>query len=138
MKYHLHSEKIQDKITITYIDGVLREVCFPAGMSDTQYAWFLQNVPKQEALLAGFAISGNFTSYALHTHTFEAFWDMYNHKVGKKDRAKKLWDSLGEFEQDRAMMGVIRYKRYLAQNPHIAQCYPETYLSQKRWENEYN
>jgi len=137
MKYHLHSEKLQDKITLTYIGGVLREVCLPAGMTDVQHSWFFTNLPKHEAMVASFAAMGNFTSYAVQNHSFEAFWDMYNYKVGKKDRVKKLWETLTEVEQDRAMMGIIKYKRYLAQNPHIAQCYPETYLSQKRWENEY-
>lgn len=138
MKYHLHSEKIKDKITLMYIGGVLREVRLPEGMTEVQYEWLFKNVPKNEALVAQFAEQGNFILYSVRGYAFEDFWEGFGNKLGKKERVKRLWDSLSEVEQDKVMISIVRYKQYLALNPHIAQCYPETYLSQKRWENEYN
>lgn len=137
MKYLLLSEKIQEKITLNYVGGFLKTIDFPQGLTEVQYNWFLKNVPHHEAHVAVFARSGNFQVYAVGVYTFEDFWEFYGYKVGKKERAKKLWESLTEVEQDRCMASIVMYKRYLAQNPNIAQCYPETYLSQKRWENEY-
>lgn len=137
MKYFLYSEKITDKIALNYVGGLLKYIEFSDGLTDVQYGWFLKNVPHNEAYVANFAQVGNFQVYAVHSYTFEDFWEMYGYKVGKKERVKKLWENLTEIEQGKCMVSIPKYKRWLNKNEGIAQCYPETYLSQKRWENEY-
>lgn len=69
--------------------------------------------------------------------SFEAFWLQYGNKVGKKGRAEQLWKLLQDEEKERALLYIKKYKNWLVQNPSVQMLYPETYLSQKRWENEY-
>jgi hypothetical protein len=67
--------------------------------------------------------------------SFESFWERYNHKVGNKKRAERLWNQLSKKEKAKAMAFLKRYESYLNQNPGIAKLYPETYLNQQRWNN---
>lgn len=69
--------------------------------------------------------------------TFQDFWDLFGNKVGKKVKAEQLWKLLPEAEKREAIIGIKRYKNWLIQNPNVQMLYPETFLSQKRWENEY-
>ena len=69
--------------------------------------------------------------------TFQDFWDLFGNKVGKKAKAEQLWKLLPEAEKREAIIGIKRYKNWLIQNPNVQMLYPETFLSQKRWENEY-
>ena len=69
--------------------------------------------------------------------SFETFWTQYANKVGKKERTTQLWKLLSDEDKSRALAGIKRYKNWLLQNPSVQMLYPETYISQKRWENEY-
>ena len=68
--------------------------------------------------------------------SFEKFWNTYGNKVGNKKRSKRLWGQLNPTERARALAYIKVYDNYLWQNKGIAKAYPETYLNQKRWENE--
>jgi hypothetical protein len=69
--------------------------------------------------------------------SFEAFWEAYGNKVGKKKRSEELWKLLSEADKQAALMGVKKYKNWKAQNPSVQMLYPETFLSQRRFENEF-
>jgi hypothetical protein len=69
--------------------------------------------------------------------TFPGFWNAYNYKVGNKKRAEKLWTLLNEQEKLLALSSIRKYDRYLAQRPKMEKAYPETWLAQRRWENEF-
>jgi len=68
--------------------------------------------------------------------SFKKFWDTYAHKQGKKARAERLWKQLSLSERAKAMAYIKKYDNFLFMNKGIAKAYPETYLNQKRWENE--
>ena len=68
--------------------------------------------------------------------SFKKFWDTYGHKQGKKARAERLWKQLSLAEKAKAMAYIRTYDNFLYMNKGIAKAYPETYLNQKRWENE--
>jgi len=68
--------------------------------------------------------------------SFERFWNLYGYKVGAKDRVKKKWERLPEGEKILALGSIPRYRRFTEQK-HIDMTYPETYIDQRRWENEY-
>lgn len=69
-------------------------------------------------------------------YSFERFWNLYGYKVGSKDRVKKKWDRLPEGEKILALGSIPRYRRF-AESKHIEMAYPETYIDQRRWENEF-
>lgn len=68
--------------------------------------------------------------------SFETFWNAYNHKVGNRTRTAKLWDSMTDDERLNSLASLYRYERFLAFKKQD-KAYPETYLHQRRWENEY-
>lgn len=67
--------------------------------------------------------------------SFERFWEEYAHKVGKKERVKKKWETMPPEERMKALKHIKKYNFFLAQNPSIAKKYPETYLNTAEWNN---
>lgn len=65
---------------------------------------------------------------------FDSFWSHYNKKVGDKAKCIKKWEKLSDAERTKIMevlpafLAGIKDKQY--------QPYPETFLNQRRWENE--
>lgn len=68
--------------------------------------------------------------------SFQAFWDLYDYKVGNRSRAEAVWKKLSTADKNACMLGVRRYKNWL-KTQSIGHAYAETFLSQRRWENEY-
>jgi len=65
---------------------------------------------------------------------FELFWNLYNKKVGSKDDCKKKWDKLSLEIQQQIMDYLPKYLPTIKDKQF--QPFPETWLNQKRWENE--
>jgi uncharacterized protein YdaU (DUF1376 family) len=65
---------------------------------------------------------------------FEIFWNLYDKKVGAKDNCKKKWDRLTLETQQRILDFLPQYLPTIKDKQF--QPYPETWLNQKRWENE--
>ena len=102
--------------------------------------WLLTSVPTEHKHLGTFG--HNYKSKVqiipiLEDLSFDAFWKAYAYKIGKKARAEKLWELMSEGERTEALKAIPRYKRWLASRQTVEQLYPETYLSQRRWENEF-
>lgn len=68
--------------------------------------------------------------------SFTSFWNFYGHKKGNKKRAERLWNALTEVQMVKAFVDIRNYKNDLILNPNLMQAYPETYLAQKRFDNE--
>lgn len=68
--------------------------------------------------------------------SFERFWNTYGYKVGNKAKAMKLWNSLSDADKAMCLRRIKAYKNYLERTG-IAQAYPETYLRNRRWEDQY-
>ena len=68
--------------------------------------------------------------------SFERFWNAYGYKVGAKARVQKKWERLPEGDRILAIASIGRYRRF-AEGKHIDMVYPETYIDQRRWENEF-
>lgn len=68
--------------------------------------------------------------------TFDNFWNTYANKVGNKARAQKLWNALSEVQRAKALSYIKTYNNILLQQPGVQKLYPETYLNQKRFDNE--
>lgn len=107
---------------------------------------FVSNAKTAEFLRAYFPFETknlNYFKKSAHFHlellkqdiSFMAFWNTYAHKVGNKTRAKKLFEALTDVEKAKAINYIKRYKNFLLQG-NVQQLYPETYLHQKRFDNE--
>lgn len=66
--------------------------------------------------------------------SFSVFWNLYNKKVGDKNKIEKKWNKLKDDERQKIIdtlpnfLNSIQDKKYLP--------YPETYLNNKRWNDE--
>ena len=66
--------------------------------------------------------------------TFDTFWNLYNRKVGAKHKCIKKWEMLSNEERKKIIdtlpvfISAIKDKQF--------QPFPETYLNQKRWNDE--
>lgn len=66
--------------------------------------------------------------------TFDDFWELYNKKVGKKDKIKKKWDALN---QDTKEYIVNYIPEYLISQPNKKyRKNPETFLNNESWNDE--
>lgn len=68
--------------------------------------------------------------------TFERFWNLYRKKVGNKAGVEKKWGKLSWDERVMAIGVIPRMRRYYEQKG-LDLPYPETYINQRRWENEF-
>lgn len=65
---------------------------------------------------------------------FSVFWDLYNKKIGSKENCEKKWNVLTKEIQDKIITIIPEYIKQFTNKQF--QPYPETFLNQKRWENE--
>ncbi|NSW46221.1 MAG: hypothetical protein HPY79_10455 [Bacteroidales bacterium] len=68
--------------------------------------------------------------------SFDRFWNVYSYKVGNKTKTEKLWNALSDADKTTCLRRIKAYKSYLERTG-IAQAYPETYLRNRRWEDQY-
>lgn len=68
--------------------------------------------------------------------SFESFWKNYNHKVGKIP-AEKAWKRLTKAEKLKAFQTIKPYNGYLRRKG-IEKAYPQKYLNQKKFNDEFN
>lgn len=69
--------------------------------------------------------------------SFNTFYEAYDYKIGDKTRAMKLWTALTEADRIKCLRSIRQYNQYLAQKPNVERLYPETYLKQERFRNEF-
>lgn len=68
--------------------------------------------------------------------SFNAFWEEYGNKQNK-DRAFRFWTALPDNDRIAALRAIRRYNQYLAQKPGIEKKYPDTWLKNRCWNDEY-
>jgi hypothetical protein len=68
--------------------------------------------------------------------SFDNFWNKYAYKVGNKTKCQKLFNALPDEKKALAISKILAYRKYV-ENTGIAMVYPERYLSQERYENEF-
>jgi len=65
---------------------------------------------------------------------FSSFWDLYDKKVGDKQKCEKKWNSLKPEERQKIIDTLPAFKASISDKQF--QPYPETYLNKKRWNDE--
>ncbi len=134
-KYVLTSNKFTGSLVFEYdLNGILTGFKNEAELSNEQIFFLHTHFPFKEGHLSIAAGSGTITE--ITDLSFERFWNDYAYKVGDKSKTRKLWKELSESEKIAVLDSFKRYNYYLKYMG-IAKVYPERYLSQRRWENEY-
>lgn len=120
-------------------DGLLHSVKFDGG-DEPARSWLLRNLPTDESHIAAFGAQYAHRLQVVATPpdlSFNAFWDSYGYKVGKKDKVEQLWKSLSEADKIACLKAVPKYNRWIASKTSMEKAYPQTFLNQRRWENEF-
>jgi hypothetical protein len=69
--------------------------------------------------------------------SFNAFWEKYAYKVGRKERTMKLWAGMNDLDRIKCLNSIPAYNYYLTTKPSMERLYPETYLNQRRYESQF-
>ncbi len=67
--------------------------------------------------------------------SFEALWELYDHKVSKLD-AQKSFNKLKEYEIIKCFVEIPYYHQYLKKNPTVAKLHLATYINKRRFDDE--
>lgn len=140
MKYILTAKQIKNNILVEFTgEGLLCKMEISEEDATEKFVrWFLQRLPWHEKAMSEKNYQGLLNIEPVPEDlSFDAFWNSYKHKIGKKGRAMNIWGSLSDPVRAKALAGIRRYDGYLATKRGIEKAYPETYLSNKYWESEY-
>lgn len=118
-------------------DDILIEFKAEPGIAKAALLWILERLPITVTELE--KLSANIKAKLVPTAldlSFDTFWKEYDFKVGNKTKCEKLWNSLSDADKTVAMHKLAHYKRFVKVKG-IELVYPERYISQRRFENEF-
>jgi hypothetical protein len=139
MKYIIETPRFGGHIIITYADnGILCAFEQHTDISNTaQLMELMSKVPITERSARHLLTNSKVKITQVPTDlSFEAFWNKYDHKVSSKKKCEKIWNAMSEADRLLAMIKLTRYNLWQSQQP-TAKPYAETWLHQRRFENEY-
>lgn len=137
-KYVIKFVRFQASAIVEYDDaGYLIQVQLePGSFQETHIKSFFLKTPWKEIHLDMWRNTENVTvDQFLGDISFDAFYNAYAHKVSKRSRAEAIWKQLPDPEKVKAIAFISHYNNFLIQSPGINKLYPETYLTQQRWNN---
>jgi hypothetical protein len=137
-KYLIEFTRFEASLVVAYNeDDIMIEAIVNYGtMTFPVVYYLLQNFPLTIEILEKFKTMENVkVTKSLIDLSFDTFYKLYNNKFGKKVRSEKLWSLLSDEEKIKALKYIQQYDQWLIMNAGIAKKYPETYLSQKIWNN---
>ncbi len=138
MKYVLTHEKINGGLKLEYFpNGMIRMFEFDCEISQELWDFIMNEFPTEESCLKGQRFKNFVIASPLEDISFAAFWNAYNYKVGNKTRAEKLWNLLSDVQKMQVLIRIKAYNVFLMAHPAQERLYPETFLFQRRWENEF-
>lgn len=138
-KYLIEHKLFKKPVSICYNEfGIL---CFydGTGLDQKQSDWFLNNLPLTENIIPVYQQKYSNSlriSKAQSDISFEAAYNAYNFKVGKKEKSRKLWNNMLDNDKHLFFRMLADYNAYLTKK-HIAKAYFETFLNNQYYLNDY-
>ena len=126
-------------MTLGYVAGRLVLFENQSGMDGEQISFFFRRFPFGESWieeLIGDSKTLRVTRL-LDDLSFSAIWEGYAYKVGNKKRAEMLWEKLSEAEKQQVFDALSPYAYYLMCHSNMEKLYLETFLNQRRYENDF-
>lgn len=141
MKYILTSNKLQGKILFEFnSNGYIRafEIESKDDVQEKLIKWLFSRFPVHEKAMDLPEFYKLFRIEKVYPDlSFEAFWEAYSYKVGKKDKTRKLWEALSDPDKAQALTACPKYRYYLSTKTNMEQAYAETWLRNRRFEDQY-
>lgn len=141
MQYILTSKKTALKIVFKYdFNGFLIGMEIEGVDDEKQLQYLFWNAkfpfPYTEQLIDPVRKMGVFNIRQVEDDlSFDRFWKDYGYKVSRK-KAEKLWQKLSKAQKIKVFLHLPKYEAYLAYK-HIEKAYPDTYLRNEKWDDEY-
>jgi hypothetical protein len=109
-----------------------------ATLNPDQYEKLLSALPRSKVILDRWVKnSGKWTSTPVALDlSFETFYNTYAYKVGNKKKCEQLWNKMPDTEKTNALKAIPKYKAF-SKEKSIDLVYPERYLSQQRYLNDF-
>lgn len=140
-KHYITAKTFKGTLVFKYhLNGVLAAFeLVDAELSEKQIKWlFSHRFPYLETQINHFNALENFNVSSSEIDLgFEAFWNAYTYKIGKRVMAQNAWNKLSKSDRIAALKGIRPYNNYLKRNIGVAKAHASTYLNQKYWTNEY-
>lgn len=119
-------------------DGYLTKYELTPGSFDKlQFAWFFSRFPRTLEILEKWKV-WNIPNVVIkkveEDLSFEAFYNKYAFKVGKRSRAEKNWNAMTNANKALAIAYIPKYEAFLRETGYNKK-YPEFYLTEERWNN---
>ena len=139
MKYRATGKNLEGSLVLKYdLNGVLVEFEIHAKLNESQIKYLRYYLPFTTAELDEFKKATSLILKEIPEDlSFDRFWNEYNYKRGNKARTEKLWKLLKDNDRAAVFHSIPKYNYFLSCRPNQDKAYPETYLAQKRYENEY-
>lgn len=118
-------------------NGRLVEFRLASELEEEHHKWLIDRLPftKTDLEKLGNVPSVTITEIPLDL-SFETFWKAFDYKVGSKPKAETLWNKLTDADKTLALQAIPKYKFYLKESG-LACIYPERFISQERFKNEF-
>lgn len=117
-------------------DGHLRVLAFPDNISRESIEYCYNRIPLDEVDLKSYPGAWDIQAVPQDL-SFLVFWETYAHKIGDKTRTMKLWTALIEADRVKCLRAIPKYNQWLKLRPNMERLYPETFLKQERFRNEF-
>ena len=136
--YLFTHKSLKGKIVFKYDFGKIKSFEIDGEPTDGQLHFIMDRFPINELDLQFFHHDSHGILKKIETDlSFDTFWNSYNYKVGNKKRAEKLYEALSDGDKAEAIRVIPIYDQFLAIKKNQDKLYAETYLSQRRFENNY-
>ncbi|AUS06460.1 hypothetical protein [Pseudotamlana carrageenivorans] len=112
-------------------------------LSNQQMIWFFRkgNFPVLESVIKTIWIPNLKQNFEITIGepdlSFEAFWNSYGNKVGKRKETENKWTRLSKAEKLQVLSSIPKYNNYLKHYPKQQKQYPSTYLNQEAYKNDW-
>jgi hypothetical protein len=136
-KYLIEFTRFNASAQVEYSEGYLHSLVFDkGGLSEEHIKSFYLQVPWREIHVKEkwAKVQNVRVSDIPEDLSFERFWEQYDHKLCKKERAKGIWNKMPDAERLKALNYIARYDQWLSAGT-IAKRYADTYLNTKLWNN---
>ncbi len=114
----------------------LNKLTFPADLSREAVEYCYNRIPMDEKDLVDYPGAWRIEAVPIDL-SFNVFWESYGYKIGDKTRTMKLWAALNEGDRIKCLRAVPKYNQWLKLRPNMERLYPETFLKQERFRNEF-
>ena len=112
-------------------------------LTDAQMIWLFRkgNFPVLESIIKTIWLPNLKQNFEITVGdidlSFDAFWNAYANKVGKRKETENKWSRMPKAEKIQVLSNISKYNNYLKYYPKQQKQYPSTYLNQEAYKNDW-